>query len=138
MAKTTHAGGVVFKPHGNEPLYLILTAKSNPGHWVLPKGHIEKGETEEQTALREIREEGGVNGKVRGAAGATHFHHHDEDIRTEFYIVERESDIPPVEDRQRRWCTYKKALDLLTFDDQKNILRNAHPIVLKALQPEDS
>ena len=39
---------------------ILLIRHVNGGHWAFPKGHVEKDETEEQTALREIREETGL------------------------------------------------------------------------------
>ena len=38
--------------------------------WSLPKGHIEQGETAEQTAIREVAEETGIQGKVLAALGS--------------------------------------------------------------------
>ncbi len=52
------AGGVVFND-GN-----ILTLKKFRGDWVLPKGRMEQGETFEDTALREVFEEAGIEGQV--------------------------------------------------------------------------
>ena len=49
-------GAIVFrKYHGNTELLLIKHA--NGGHWSFPKGHVEPGETEEETAAREVKEE---------------------------------------------------------------------------------
>ena len=39
----------------------ILLILQNAGHWGLPKGHVEEGETEEQTAIREVKEETNVD-----------------------------------------------------------------------------
>ena len=53
------AGAVIYKIENGEPLFLITYSKKNfPG---FPKGHIEKGETEEIAAIREIKEEVGLN-----------------------------------------------------------------------------
>lgn len=41
--------------------------------WVLPKGTVEKGETHEQTAVREILEESGASVKVRDYIGQTQY-----------------------------------------------------------------
>lgn len=48
--------------NGKEKEYLILRQTNNC--WSFPKGHMEAGETEEQTALRELREETGLTGRL--------------------------------------------------------------------------
>ena len=57
------AGGLVFDDHGR---VAIIARPSRSGHleWCLPKGHIEKGETPQQTAVREVHEETGILGEV--------------------------------------------------------------------------
>jgi len=52
------AGGVVIKKEKNEPRILLI--KDSYGHWIWPKGHIEKGESAEEAALREVSEETGL------------------------------------------------------------------------------
>lgn len=49
-------GAVIFHESNGE-YYFLLVKNKNGLHWGFPKGHIEVGETEEQTALREIKEE---------------------------------------------------------------------------------
>ncbi len=57
------AGGLVFD---NRNRVAIIARHSRSGHleWCLPKGHIEKGETPQQTAVREVHEETGILGEV--------------------------------------------------------------------------
>ena len=57
------AGGLIFDRHDR---VAIIARHSRSGHleWCLPKGHIEKGETPEQTAVREVHEETGILGRV--------------------------------------------------------------------------
>lgn len=52
------AGGVVFDPQGR-----VLVLKHTSGNWVFPKGHVERGETQLQAALREVAEEAGVRAR---------------------------------------------------------------------------
>ena len=52
-------GVIPYRQHGNIREYLILLQKSHT--WSFPKGHMEIGETEEQTALRELKEETGLD-----------------------------------------------------------------------------
>ena len=57
------AGGLVFDDRGR---VAIIARHSRSGHleWCLPKGHIEKGETPQQTAVREVHEETGILGEI--------------------------------------------------------------------------
>ena len=51
------AGAVVYRETGKGRLYLLL---QNAGRWDFPKGGVEKGESELQTAVREVEEESGI------------------------------------------------------------------------------
>lgn len=57
------AGGLIFD---DQRRVAIIARHSRSGHleWCLPKGHIEKGETPKQTAVREVHEETGILGEV--------------------------------------------------------------------------
>ncbi|RBP97274.1 phosphohydrolase [Bifidobacterium aemilianum] len=57
------AGGLIFN---DQRQVAIIARRSRSGHieWCLPKGHIEEGETPEQTAVREVHEETGILGEV--------------------------------------------------------------------------
>jgi len=52
------AGAIIFRKEEGKKFYLLLHYKS--GHWEFPKGHIEKGEEETETAERETEEETGI------------------------------------------------------------------------------
>lgn len=58
MKKEKSCGAVVFRREGERVLFLLEHMVQ--GHISLPKGHVESGETEAETALREIREETGL------------------------------------------------------------------------------
>lgn len=55
----TSAGGVVFRANGGDPLFLLIRDSYN--NWGFPKGHLEEGERPEDAALREVREETGID-----------------------------------------------------------------------------
>ncbi|MDO4519402.1 MAG: NUDIX domain-containing protein [Eubacteriales bacterium] len=62
MIEATSCGGVVI--FRGKILTLFKSYKNRYEGWVLPKGTVEKGETFEETALREVREEAGVNATI--------------------------------------------------------------------------
>jgi len=59
MPKERSAGAVVFRREDSKILYLLL--RRGPTYWDLPKGNIDKDESEQATAEREIMEETGIN-----------------------------------------------------------------------------
>jgi 8-oxo-dGTP pyrophosphatase MutT (NUDIX family) len=57
------SGGVVYRKRG-ERLDVALIAVGDPPRWQLPKGLVDKGENPEETAVREVREEAGIESTV--------------------------------------------------------------------------
>lgn len=62
------AGGVLFNPRGE-----VLLIRDRQGYWCFPKGHLDEGENLEQTALREVEEETGIEGKIVGGLSPTRY-----------------------------------------------------------------
>ena len=62
MLEATSCGGVVI--FRNKVLVLYKNFKNRYEGWVLPKGTVEEGESYEETALREVREESGVEARI--------------------------------------------------------------------------
>ena len=56
-------GAVVYRKINNEIRYLLIRNRRS-SNWSFPKGHVEKGETEEETAIREIKEETGLDVEI--------------------------------------------------------------------------
>src|SRR3954466_8510014 len=69
----THAGGVVIEGSGTDVRVLLVRGSRAPYPWVLPKGHIERGETPEDAARREVQEEAGVDAEVSRDLGTVSF-----------------------------------------------------------------
>ena len=63
MIEATICGGVVI--HRGKILALYKSYRNRYEGWVLPKGTVEEGETFEQTALREVKEEAGLDVSVK-------------------------------------------------------------------------
>ena len=59
MPREKSAGAIIYRKETGNIYYLLLHYPS--GHWEFPKGHVEKGESEEETLQRETFEETGIN-----------------------------------------------------------------------------
>ncbi|MBT1698854.1 NUDIX domain-containing protein [Fulvivirgaceae bacterium PWU4] len=123
---TTHAGGVVFRKNGEAVEYLVVES-STGGRWVLPKGHIEEGEREEEAATREVKEETGVWALIKCELGVSMFQYNCQDIKVRFYLMQyfRQGTLID-KTRKRQWLTFDKAMEILTFDENKTMLRKAN------------
>ena len=66
------AGGVVFKDDK------IVSLRRKNGVWLMPKGHVEPGETLEETAVREVWEETGLVARVEAPLGVTEYSYTEE------------------------------------------------------------
>jgi 8-oxo-dGTP pyrophosphatase MutT (NUDIX family) len=71
----TSAGGLVLDTRGPHARGALIGRLDRRGRllWSLPKGHVEKGETEPETAVREVFEETGIAGEVVGKLGTIDF-----------------------------------------------------------------
>ncbi len=123
----THAGGIVYRPRDSR--YLLVRARTPPGVWVLPKGHIEAGETPEQAALREVREEAGVEADIVAPlpelmAGAD---------RVEMFLMSFRSIAKTPAERDVQWRSFDDALKMLQFDESRHLLRHANRLVARTL-----
>lgn len=71
MIKAESCGGVVI--FRGKILLLYKNINRRYEGWVLPKGTVEHGETNEQTALREVAEEAGIHGKIQEYLGCSEY-----------------------------------------------------------------
>lgn len=133
MKRYTHAGALVYERAYHGPRFLIITAKKNPQHWVLPKGHIEPGEQAEEAAVREVAEETGYTGKIVGLLGVSRYKLENESICCLYYLVEMtgKSTVPHEDCRQIRWCPPWEALEMLSFRDSQRLVKKARRILGK-------
>ena len=114
----THAGAVVFREAGNQVFYLVVSS-SDGLNWVLPKGHIDPGETPETTALRELQEEAGVVGEIVAALSVQQFKKRDKDATVQYFLVQQVGSAEASENRTLRWEDEKAALKLLSFEEAR-------------------
>lgn len=128
MSSYSHAGGVVARIVDGQREYLLVEAARSRGVWVLPKGHIEPGETPEAAAVREVEEEAGVRAAIIARAGDSEYVMDGKPVRTIFYLMRYLDDAKAAEERGRAWHRYEDALALLPFDNLRRVLIRAHAV----------
>jgi hypothetical protein len=127
LNEPTHAGGVVFSRHGESVKYLLVQASKNRDEWVLPKGHIEPGETEREAAVREVKEETGHWAKVVEWIGDVRLGADSNAPMTRIFLMElvKRTKKWPAENRQRYRLPIAKVICQATFPETKRILKQA-------------
>ncbi|MCL1822747.1 MAG: NUDIX domain-containing protein [Oscillospiraceae bacterium] len=129
MTLEKSCGAVVYRKfHGNTEILLIRHEKS--GYWSFPKGHIEDGETEEQTALREIKEETGLDVFIDSGFRETVIYSPRRDAsKTVVYFIakSKNGDVLPREGEisDTKWVEIDKAAGHLTYDNDRVIVSRA-------------
>jgi len=131
--RVRQAGAIAARAVDHRVEILIVRARRSPENWIFPKGHIESKESAEDAAVRELEEEGGVTGALIGPVGTVDFGGKDNPVRVEYFLVRYKRDVPREEDRETRWCSYARALELLAWPDTKTLLRDARERIEKAI-----
>jgi 8-oxo-dGTP pyrophosphatase MutT (NUDIX family) len=122
----THAGGVVHRQAAGGVVMLLVRARRKPHDWVLPKGHIEAGETPAQTAQREVREEAGVDASPTQYLGALSFAGPDgAAVHVGLFLMRFVGDVPAQEEREVRWCSFREAAQLVMFENTREMIEAA-------------
>ena len=124
-------GAVVFTRVNGEIRYVL--AQNLEGYYGLPKGHVETGETEEQTALREIREEVGLQPRLLKGFRTVSEHplpRKPDVIKQVVYFLAEYENQPIVFQKEELMnavlVSFEEAMSLFFFEDSKRILTEAH------------
>jgi len=130
-APLTHAGGIVHRPGRDGPEFLLVRPSSGADQWLFPKGHIDPGESPEAAAVREVREETGVDASVVAPVGVLEFRAGDEDVRVVYFVM-RASGAAGGEHEARGtcWRGFDAAWSLLSFEDAKGLLGKAREMLV--------
>ena len=108
----------------------ILVIQQAEGHWGFPKGHVEAGETEIQTAIREIKEETNYDVEVNENFRYVETYSPKEGVEKDvvFFVAKKVAgDMRPQEEEVQNilWLTYEETLEKLTYENSKEILKKA-------------
>jgi len=137
--KTEHhrsAGGLIVYA---SRILLIATQKGR--RWQLPKGHIEAGETPEQAAVREVREETGVTGRIVAPLPGVEYWYVEKGPcrvhkKVDYFLLDYVSgdavDFDPEEVSGTGWFSWEAGIARLTFENERRVVRRAREL----LEPE--
>jgi 8-oxo-dGTP pyrophosphatase MutT (NUDIX family) len=130
-ARATSAGGVVYRLAGGT-IEIALVHRRSPVLWALPKGTPDAGETAEETALRETREETGLEVEIDRplrsisyffVRGTTRFH------KTVHFFLMRvtggDVDLHDHEFDEVRWLPVEEALKLMNYPTERGVVEEA-------------
>lgn len=100
------------------------------GHWSFPKGHIKQGETEEQATLREIKEETNLDVEIiDGFKESISYMSKTNTTKIITYFLTKPKSLiikrQKKEIKSVRWFKYENAFDILTYENDKELLKKA-------------
>ncbi len=136
MQHEKSCGAIVYRKfHGNTEILLIKHI--NSGHWSFPKGHVEYGETETETAQREIMEETSIDVIIDPTFRETVTYSPKKDtIKVVVYFLAkaRNVDFVPQEDEiaEIRWVDISHASNILSYENDKTIVAKAKSAIKEA------
>ena len=135
----TSAGGVVYRRESDQ-VEVVIVSVGGQHRWQLPKGLVDKGENPELTAVREAREEGGVNSEIvqhietveywyAGLENGIRVRFHK---RVHFYLMKYLSGDTKDHDwevNEARWVPIEDAAAQLAFDNERRVMERARELV---------
>jgi 8-oxo-dGTP pyrophosphatase MutT (NUDIX family) len=139
-ASAVSAGGVVYRPKPQPGYQVVLVGRSAQGTWGLPKGTPDEGESLEQTALREVAEETGIEPRLVAPIGAIQYYFVARNTRfhkvVHFYLMEAVGGDVSQHDHEYdlvEWFDLDEAIDRLSYPNEAEMVRGARAMLLGAL-----
>lgn len=130
------AGAILYTIINNEIYYLLI--KDFHNNWGFAKGHIEKNETEKMAAIREIKEEVGIEAVIESDYKEELIYIMPNNIekRSIYYIGKYRNQNPIKQDseiQEIKLVKYSDALSLLSFENMKTTFKKAHQYIINNL-----
>ena len=127
-------GAVVFRKINEDYRYLLIRNRRS-SNWSFPKGHVEAGESQEDTAMREVLEETGLHiNIIPGFISKSQYSIQNKIQKTvQLYVAttnDTQTRIQAEEIEDYIWLTYENALRSLKFENDKTILTDAREFLL--------
>jgi 8-oxo-dGTP pyrophosphatase MutT (NUDIX family) len=134
VQREVSAGGVVYRREGDEIEVVLASRRTRRGDlaWGLAKGGVEEGETLEEAAVREVREETGYAAEIEASLGDTRYFYVWEDTRirktVHFFLMRCTGGDPSERDDEMeeiRWFPLTRALKRAAYRGERDVLGRA-------------
>ena len=133
------AGGVAFRRSDSKPEVAIVSVKPKL-RWQLPKGIVDTGESPQVAAVREVREEAGVETELIKLIETIEYWYrsvkYGKPVRfhkfVHFYLMEYKSGDVSNHDHEveeARWVSFEEALELLDFKSEREVVEKARAMI---------
>jgi 8-oxo-dGTP diphosphatase len=131
------SGGIIFRRRGGK-VEIALIAVKGGNVWCLPKGIVDKGENPEETALREVREETGLTGRILGKIGSISYWYFikEENAKckktVDFYLMEYEKGNTKDHDWEvddASWVPIEEAVERASYKGDRRIIQKAKEMI---------
>lgn len=125
------SGGAVIDLRDGIP-YVAMIATRGRSRWGLPKGAVSAGETSQQAALREVKEETGLDAEIIGLLDTIEYFFRAGDTlikkSVDFYLMHHlggtlTPQLSEVDDVE--WFPLSKGMELASFDSERKVLSSA-------------
>lgn len=126
MIKEKSCGAVILKEESGNTLALII--KQHDNCWSFPKGHVEEGETEEETAIREIKEETNIDVEIDNSFREVITYSPKEGVIKDVVLfvakpITEEVILDPKEVIDYKWINVKELENVFNYEEVKYIAR---------------
>ncbi|MFZ2494400.1 MAG: NUDIX domain-containing protein [Candidatus Saccharimonadales bacterium] len=130
VVREATAGGIVFRRNKSGEVEILLI-QDPKGRWSIPKGHVEEGETAQETAIREIGEEAGLtNVEAICWLGKTHFRYRRLNtlvlMTTQIYLVKALGNTEKIKKEDFyaniKWFSFADALEAVEYEDISKLM----------------
>ena len=135
------SGGVAFRWQDSNPEVAIVSVKPSL-RWQLPKGIVDPGESPEGTAVREVREEAGIETDLLSLIETIEYWYrstkYGKPVRfhkfVHFYLLQyRSGDVSDHDHEvaEARWVSFEEAIEMLAFKSEREVVEKAREMITK-------
>ena len=136
------AGGLIWRRRGDGSIRVVLVRPTGRSIWVMPKGHLEEGETVAEAATREAREESGLTvGEIEPLGEISYVYSSRERNgatltrifkRVHFFLMEHTGGDPSAHDSETdevAWLSFDEALARATHPSEQALIAKAREML---------